>query len=117
MFARLMFLVVMRTCSGLFSTDMISTPEGEFLAISMAEYPYRAPTSRIRFGRVFFTISARILPLTGPIDGMNERCPIASMSLRTASAGSNDFFYHLKQEFPFYYLVVHRSCRCEFVEG
>src|SRR5215472_3415883 len=96
----------MRTCSGLFSTDIISTPGGEFLAIKMDEYPYNAPTSRILLGAAFFTTSARIFPLTGPIDGMKERSPIASISRITMSAGSVDFIIRVPCQRNHLYLTT-----------
>src|SRR5207249_11828795 len=48
------------------------------------------------------------LPLTGPMDGMNERFPIASISRRTVSAGSKDFFIATWFSFQFSHLYLTR---------
>ena len=55
--------------------------------IRIAEYPIRAPTSRMRLGLASRTTLFRICPLLGPTIGRN-RFPLAmpSMSLKTFSA-------------------------------
>src|ERR671911_295791 len=55
-------------------------------AISIAEYPYKVPTSRIFLGLYFWIVPVIILPLIGPIDGTNCLSAIFSRRLRTCDA-------------------------------
>jgi len=84
--ARFTLFIVVLAFSGFIST-VVTVASGAFFVMRMAEYPYRAPTSRIREGFLSRTTLASIFPFTGPIEGMKDRWPISSISRSTLSAG------------------------------